>query len=65
MKLDGYGIGHTDPATDPEVHEDLVGPFDGSVDRIAGHGTFIAGLVHQCCPDATILAWRASTPPRH
>ena len=39
-------------STDPEVHDDLVGPFDGSVDRIAGHGTFIAGLVHQACPDA-------------
>ena len=58
-KLDGYGIGHTDPTTDIEVHGDLTGPFDGSVDRIAGHGTFIAGLVHQACPDAEILSWRA------
>ena len=41
------------------MHGDLTGPFDGSVDRIAGHGTFIAGLVHQVCPDAEILAWRA------
>ena len=57
--LDGYPIGDTDPATDIEVHGDLTGPFDGSVDRIAGHGTFIAGLVHQACPDAEILSWRA------
>ncbi len=25
---------------------------------LAGHGTFIAGLVHQACPDADILSWR-------
>jgi hypothetical protein len=59
LDLDGYPIGDTDPATDIEVHGDLTGPFDGSVDRIAGHGTFIAGLVHQACPDAEILSWRA------
>ncbi len=27
-------------------------PSTASIDRIAGHGTFIAGLVHQACPDA-------------
>jgi subtilisin family serine protease len=57
-KLDKHPIGLTDPRTDPELHGDLTGPFDGSVDRIAGHGTFITGLVHQACPDAEILAWR-------
>ena len=65
VTLDGFAIGRTGAATDPEVHDDLVGPFDGSVDRIAGHGTFIAGLVHQACPDATILAWRGIEPRRH
>ena len=45
------------PAT-PRSTATWSGPLDGSVDRIAGHGTFIAGLVHQVCPDATILAWR-------
>jgi serine protease len=58
VKLRGHAIGYTDPATDPELHGDIGGPFDGSLDRIAGHGTFIAGLVHQACPDATILSWR-------
>jgi subtilisin family serine protease len=57
--LDGVAIGDTDPRTDIEVHGDLTGPFDGSVDRIAGHGTFIAGLIHQACPDAEIVSWRA------
>jgi serine protease len=35
-----------------------VGALDGSIDTYSGHGTFIAGLVHQACPDADILAWR-------
>jgi hypothetical protein len=58
VKLYGHHIGDSDPATGPETHGDLNGPFDGSIDRIAGHGTFLAGLVHQACPDAQILSWR-------
>jgi hypothetical protein len=58
VKLRGHAIGYTDPATDPELHGDLGGPFVGSLDRSGGHGTFCAGLVHQACPDAQILAWR-------
>ena len=34
------------------------GPLDGGIDALAGHGTFIAGLIHQACPDADIVAWR-------
>ena len=37
---------------------DHVGALDGDIDPLAGHGTFIAGLVHQACPDADIVAWR-------
>lgn len=58
QKLDNHAIGYTLKTTDPEVYGDQVGPFDGAIDRTAGHGTFIAGLVHQNCPDAEILAWR-------
>ena len=32
--------------------------FEGSLDSDAGHGTFIAGLIRQQCPDADILAMR-------
>ncbi len=32
------------------------------IDPVAGHGTFIAGLVHQACPDAEILSWRIVPP---
>ena len=28
------------------------------IDSHSGHGTFIAGLVHQACPDADIVSWR-------
>jgi subtilisin family serine protease len=35
-----------------------VGPLDGVIDLLSGHGTFICGLVHQHCPDADILSWR-------
>jgi subtilisin family serine protease len=58
VTLDGQPIGHTDPMTDPEEHPDQSGPLDGGIDTYAGHGTFIAGLIHQACPDADILSWR-------
>ncbi len=56
--LDGRSIGYVDDATDPEKWFDQVGALDGGIDALAGHGTFIAGLVHQACPDANIVAWR-------
>ena len=33
-------------------------PLTGVLDSAAGHGTFIAGLIHQTCPDAEILSVR-------
>ncbi|MDQ1742136.1 MAG: hypothetical protein QOE23_475 [Pseudonocardiales bacterium] len=51
-------IGQTDPATDPEVSGRLSNPLEGTLDPDAGHGTFIAGLIRQICPDADILAIR-------
>jgi hypothetical protein len=55
----GYGnIGYSDPWTDPELWGDLTGALDGVIDPLSGHGTFIAGLVRQGCPDADILSWR-------
>jgi hypothetical protein len=58
VTLDGEPIGYTDPKTSPETHPDQSGPLDGSLDPLSGHGTFIAGLVRQNCPDADIIAWR-------
>lgn len=51
-------IGQTDPATNPEVSGRLDNPLEGTLDSDAGHGTFIAGLIRQICPDADILAVR-------
>jgi subtilisin family serine protease len=58
----GDRIGLTDPAEDPEAHPDLVGPLDGTMDPVAGHGTFIAGVVLQAAPDVRILAIRVADP---
>lgn len=33
-------------------------PLEGTLDNYSGHGTFIAGLIHQQCPDADILSVR-------
>jgi subtilisin family serine protease len=56
--IDGKPIGYVDHPTDPEQWFDQVGALDGGIDPLAGHGTFIAGLIHQACPDADIVAWR-------
>jgi len=58
VTIDGKAIGYVGTADDPEVGGDYVGPLDGGLDPISGHGTFIAGLVHQRCPDADIISWR-------
>jgi hypothetical protein len=59
LTLGARSVGYDDPATDPEVTGDLDGPLDGSLDALAGHGTFIAGVVRQACPDADLIAVRA------
>ena len=58
LQLDGHDIGYNVESTDPETFWDQAGALDGIIDPLSGHGTFIAGLVHQACPDADILSWR-------
>lgn len=58
VTLDGEPVGMTAPLNDPERSADYVGPFDDFADAVAGHGTFMAGLVHMFCPDADLLALR-------
>lgn len=58
--VDERVIGISEPATDPEVIGDVAGPFDGAIDDAAGHGTFIAGIVRQVCPEADIIAIRVA-----
>ena len=51
------GTGRVEPADDLLGGEDapnIVDPLEGMLDPFFGHGTFIAGLVNQNCPDARI-----------
>ncbi|HTZ42523.1 MAG TPA: S8/S53 family peptidase, partial [Jatrophihabitans sp.] len=56
--VDGQPIGLTDAATDPESPEVRDNPLIGTLGADSGHGTFIAGLIRQSCPDADVLAVR-------
>lgn len=58
--VDGKVVGVADKATDPEVHGDVVGPYDGALDEAAGHGTFIAGILRQVSPEADIISVRVA-----
>jgi subtilisin family serine protease len=58
VSFQGVPIGLQDPGDDPEVSGMLVDPLEGVLDPDAGHGTFIAGLIRQLCPDADVLAIR-------
>jgi subtilisin family serine protease len=51
-------IGLPDGPYNSEVHGSVNDPLEGILDSDAGHGTFIAGLIRQTCPDARILAAR-------
>jgi hypothetical protein len=51
-KVDGGLIGLP---TDPHAASGVSNPLLGLADPDAGHGTFIAGLIRQACPDARIL----------
>jgi hypothetical protein len=58
VQLDGRPIG-TYPEDDVDAERE--GRRDGEashLDPFAGHGTFIAGVVHQICPDAALLPVR-------
>lgn len=43
-------------ADDPERTGAVSDPLNGGLDAAAGHGTFVAGIVRQRCPQATIMA---------
>lgn len=58
---DPIGMDVTDPSvkdTDPEGKGARPDPMTGALASHAGHGTFIAGLLRQTCPDAEIIGLR-------
>ena len=45
-----------EPSRDPENTGVIIDDVNGLMDVLCGHGTFIAGVVRQRCPEAVILA---------
>lgn len=45
-----------DATSGGEPDPNLIDPLEGLVDPFFGHGTFIAGLIRQVCPDAHIVS---------
>ena len=57
-RVNGHAIGLGSDVPDAEVSGIVRDPLQGGLDRDAGHGTFIAGIIRQVCPDARVLAIR-------
>ena len=57
-QVNGHVIGLGSDVPDPELDGIVGDPLEGGLDRDAGHGTFIAGIIRQVCPDARVLAVR-------
>ncbi|GAB3739106.1 S8/S53 family peptidase [Microlunatus parietis] len=45
----------TTEATDPRATGVVSDPLNGLVDPLAGHGTFVAGIIRQRCPSAYLM----------
>lgn len=56
--VNGEPIGLGDDVPNSELTGVVNDPLGGGLDKDSGHGTFIAGIVRQVCPDATVLAIR-------
>ena len=46
----------TTDAEGGETEPNLIDPLEGLIDPFFGHGTFIAGIIRQTCPDARLLS---------
>src|SRR5215210_2783474 len=51
-----------DDVAGSEIDPNVIDPLEGLIDPFFGHGTFIAGLIHQTCPDAKILSVKLMGP---
>jgi len=57
QQVHGATLGLGEPSQ-TEVTGVIQHPLEGVLDPYSGHGTFIAGLIRQKCPDANIMAIR-------
>jgi subtilisin family serine protease len=57
-EFNGSRIGMAENLFDAEALGRRDDPLGGTLDPDTGHGTFIAGLIRQLCPDANILSVR-------
>jgi hypothetical protein len=53
-----YRIGRQSEHDDPEKYADQESPLLGELDSHSGHGTFVAGIIRQMCPDADLMPIR-------
>lgn len=53
-----FTVGGESDKDDPEKYADQDSPLLGELDSHAGHGTFIAGIIRQYCPDADLMSIR-------
>ena len=57
VTVGGKPIGvRAEPSRDPENTGVIIDDVNGLIDVLCGHGTFIAGVVRQRCPEAVILS---------
>lgn len=57
VSFEGEAIGlWSEPSRDPEHTGVVFDDVNGLLDALCGHGTFVAGVVRQRCPEAVILA---------
>lgn len=57
LRIGGQPVGlRFAPDDDPEHTGVTVDRVNGGLDTLAGHGTFIAGIIRQRCPSATIVS---------
>ncbi len=49
-------VAATTDAEGGETEPNLIDPLEGLIDPFFGHGTFIAGIIRQTCPDARLLS---------
>ena len=56
--VERFTVGNESDKDDPEKYADQDSPLLGELDSHSGHGTFLAGIIRQYCPDADLMSIR-------